>query len=361
MNTDGYEQLANALNYLPGGFPRSKSGIELQILKKIFSMEETLLASNMTGNSETVDVIAERVNIPKEEVEERLKVMVGRGIIWGSKSNGIKKFRLAPFIVGFYEEQWGIMDHELAHLCEQYWNEGGMEGIMRPKPAINRVVPAQRSLKTEVILPYDDIKPLILQAKWFELRDCICRKQQDLIGNRKCDFPLKICLDFSMKDRPTGPHNIVQKEALKVLDQAEEIGLVHTVSNVADANWIFYVCNCCGCCCAVLRGITQFGIEHSVARANYYAVVDPEQCTGCGICVDRCQVNACTTINGTVSINLERCIGCGLCVTGCPIEAMTLELRPNAEIINPPDNYKIWEQERLRNRGLLKQKRMLGE
>jgi len=351
MNADTYEQLAHALGLLPGGFPRTKSGVELQILKKIFSPEEALVASNMTGTSETAEAIAERANLAKEETEQRLKAMLSRNIIWGSKRDGIRRFRLAPYVVGFWEEQWDVMDHELAHLCEQYWNEGGAEGIMRPKPALHRVVPARQALRTELILPYDDIKPLILQAKWFELRDCICKKQLDLVGNRKCDLPLKVCLTFSMKERPVGPHNIIQEEALKVLDQAEEIGLVHTVSNVATG--LFYVCNCCGCCCYILRGITQFGIEHSVAKANYYAVVDAEQCDGCGICEDRCQVNACSVAD-VATIDLAKCIGCGLCITGCPSEAVKLNLRADAAIIPPPDNYRLWEQERLRNRGLLK-------
>jgi ferredoxin len=351
MNTDPYEELACALNLLPGGFPRTQSGVELQILRKIFSPEEALVACNLTGNSETADAIAARVSLPHEEAEEKLKEMLNRRIIWGSKRDGVWKFQLAPFVVGFYEEQWDFMDHELAHLFEQYLNEGGAEGIMRPEPALHRVVPAHQAVKTELILPYDDIKPLILQARWFELRDCICRKQQDLVSGRKCDFPLRACLNFSVKERPVGPYNITQQEALKVLDEAEEIGLVHTVSNIATG--IFYVCNCCGCCCAILRGITQFGIEQSVAKANYHAAVDSEECTGCGACEERCQVNACS-VDDVAEIDLTRCIGCGLCVTGCPNEAVKLTLRPDAEIIHPPENYKAWEQLRLRNRGLLK-------
>jgi len=351
MSADAYEKLAHALDLLPGGFPRTGSGVELEILKKIFSPEEALVASNMTGTSETIDAIAGRSKLPQEETDARLKAMVGRGIIWGSKRDGIERFRLAPFVVGFYEEQWDIMDHELAHLCEKYWSEGGAEGIMSYEPALHRVVPAQGAVKTEFILPYDDIKPLILQAKTFELWDCICRKQQDLLENRKCDFPLNVCLNFSVKERPMGPHSITQEEALKVLNQAEEVGLVHTVNNVAKG--VFYVCNCCGCCCGILRGITQFGIEHSVAKANYYAVVDPELCLACRICEERCQVHACSVDEVSI-IDLTKCIGCGICVTGCPNEAVKLNLRPDAEIIHPPDNYKAWEQQRLNNRGLIK-------
>jgi electron transport complex protein RnfB len=351
MSVDAYEKLANALDLLPGGFPRLASGVELQILKKIISPEEAVVASNMTGTSETIDAIGERSKLSQEEIEKRLTAMLSKGIIWGStKKDGIKRFRLAPFVVGFYEEQWNIMDHELAHLCEQYWTEGGAEGIMRFEPSLHRVVPAQGTVKTEFILPYDDIKPLILQAKSFELRDCICRKQQDIRETRKCDFPLDVCLVFSPKERPTGPHSITQEKALEVLDRSEEVGLVHTVSNVAKG--IFYVCNCCGCCCQILRGINEFGIEQSVAKANYYAVVDQELCLGCGICEERCQVHACT-VDEISEIDLTKCIGCGVCVTGCPNEAIKLELRPDAEMIHPPDNYKAWEQQRMKNRGLI--------
>jgi len=353
MNTDVYARLAQALDLLPGGFPPTKSGVELQILKKHFSPEEALVASNLTGTSETVDVIAERAGLPVAEVENRLRVMRGRGIIWGSEKNGVRKFRLAPFIVGIFETHRDAMDHEYAHLFEQYWNEGGAEGIMRYQPALHRVAPAQQALKKEVILPYDDVKQLILQSVSFELRDCICRKQQDMLGNRKCDFPMmRTCLSFSPKERPATPQTATQEEVLKALDQAEEAGLVHSVSNIATG--VYYVCNCCGCCCAILKGITQFGIEHSVARANYYAVVDPEECAACGTCEERCQVGACRVEDDVSVIDLVKCLGCGLCVTGCPNEAVKLILRPDAEIITPPENYKVWEQERLRNRGLLK-------
>ena len=352
MNADVYTRLARALDHLPGGFPPTKSGVERQILRRIFSPEEALIATNLTGTSETVEAIAGRAGLPEEEMEKKLGTMQGRGIIWGSREEGIRKFRLAPYVVGIYEAQVEVMDHELSHLFEQYWNEGGLAGIMRYQPALHRVVPAQQALKKEVILPYDDVKQLLLQAVSFELRDCICRKQQDLVDNRKCDFPVKNCLTFSVKEKPGGPRSVTQEAALQALDQAEEIGLVHTVSNITAG--VHYVCHCCGCCCTVLRGITQFGIEHSVARANYYAVVNSEECNGCGICEERCQVGACRMEDGIAVVDLTRCLGCGLCVTGCLDEAVKLKLKPDAEIITPPENYKAWEQARLQNRGLLK-------
>jgi Na+-translocating ferredoxin:NAD+ oxidoreductase RNF subunit RnfB len=125
---------------------------------------------------------------------------------------------------------------------------------------------------------------------------------------------------------------------------------VHTVSNVRQG--IGYVCNCCGCCCGILRGITEFGIEGSVARANYLARVDEAACIGCGICVERCQVGALALVDGLAVVDVARCIGCGLCVTGCPQDAATLTPLAESEALPPPEDFGAWEHARLHNRGL---------
>jgi NAD-dependent dihydropyrimidine dehydrogenase PreA subunit len=263
--------------------------------------------------------------------------------------DGTPHFRLAPFIVGIYESQLENIDHEFAHLIEDYLANGGAQGIMKPQPALHRVVPAQKAVKTEWILPYDDVRSILLNAKTFRIRDCICRAQQDHV-RRRCTFPLRTCLSFSSVERPSDPNSVSKEEALTFLDKMEEIGLVHTVSNVIKG--VGYVCNCCGCCCAILRGITDWGIENSVAHANYHAVIDPDQCLDCGTCRDRCQVHAISEQNGVSVVNPERCIGCGLCVTGCPNGVAKLERKPDNEIVNPPIDFATWERERRHNRGL---------
>ena len=118
----------------------------------------------------------------------------------------------------------------------------------------------------------------------------VCRLQQDELGTRRCDFPLEACLWFSYAESGDEARGISHEQALAALDEAERVGLVHTVSNVASG--IGYVCNCCGCCCGLLRGINEWGIDHSVAQANYFAEIDPVTCTACGTCQERCQVDA---------------------------------------------------------------------
>lgn len=345
-----YEQLAEALNNLPNGFPRTPSNVEIRILRKIFSPEEASFGGQLTGSMESVKAIANRTGLPAEEAEARLTKMAKRGLLWSDKEGEKSLFRLAPFVVGIYEAQLENMDHELAHLVEEYLANGGAAGIMKPQPALHRVVPAQRAVKSEWILPYDDVRAILLQSKTFHLRDCICRVQQDHIS-RECDFPLRTCLSFSSFDRPPHPLDISKEEALAFLDKAEEIGLVHTVSNVMKG--LGYVCNCCGCCCGILRGINEWGIENSVAFANYYAIIDPDECVGCGICRKRCQVHAISEQDGISAVNVNKCIGCGLCATGCPNKAAKLARRPDKEIVSPPVDFAAWEHERLLNRRLV--------
>jgi ferredoxin len=345
-----YERLANALSALPNSFPRTKSNIEITLLKKIFLPDEAFLAGHLTGTPESVSVIAQRTGLSEEDTASRLKAMMSRDFVRGNATAGM--FRLSPFIVGIYESQMDKMDHELAHLFEEYLEQGGIE-IMRPQPAIHRVIPAQSAVKTEWILPYDKLRELLISCNTFRVRDCICRKQQDLEGTRKCTFPLHVELIFysgqSPADPPVPPF-VTKEEALAVLEKTEKIGLVHTVSNIADG--VFYVCNCCGCCCGILRGITEFGIEKSVAAANYYSVIDPARCVGCGTCIKRCHMHAISAKDEISVVDRVKCIGCGLCASGCPANVARLEKKAEEEIINPPKDFATWEHERLINRGL---------
>ena len=151
---------------------------------------------------------------------------------------------------------------------------------MRPQPAMHRVIPAQGAMKSEWILPYDDVRSILLAAKTFSVRDCICRVQQDQLG-RKCDFPLKNCLMFSPVERKPRPGDISKEKALAILDETEEIGLVHTVSNVAEQ--FGYVCNCCGCCCEALIAQRRFAVFPRSTRptSSRGSMGDDAQAVGC--------------------------------------------------------------------------------
>jgi electron transport complex protein RnfB len=351
MYEDSYHKLASALDRLPSGFPKTESGVEIEILRRLFKPEEAELVSNLTRDMEPSIDIARRANLGEAEAEHMLSALAKRGLVRFTVENDKRQYRLAPWIVGLYEAQVDSMDHSFAHLVEDYFQQGGAEGLMKPLPSLHRVIPAHGAVKTEWILPYDDVKKLMESCKTFAVEDCVCRKQQDLIGGRKCSFPIHNCMRFSKYERPSRKGDISKEEALALLDETEKIGLVHTVSNVMEG--LNYMCNCCGCCCGILRGVTDFGIKNSVAIANYFSTIESESCIGCGLCEQRCQVDAVTVRDNVAFVDLDKCIGCGLCVTGCPVGAARLQIKPEEKMVDPPKDYKVWEDERLKNRGLL--------
>jgi NAD-dependent dihydropyrimidine dehydrogenase PreA subunit len=351
MTIDIFENLAAALDGLANGFPRTGSNVELEILRRVFTPDEAEVAAVLTGRPAGPGEVARRAALDPAHVEATLERLAERGAVWTGRTGEVTGYRLAPFIVGFYESHMlEARDEEFARLVEEYLRGGGAVGIMSAQPAIHRVLPARGATESEWVLPYDDVRAILETAASFRLETCVCRLQQDELGTRRCDFPLESCLWFSFAESGEETGTISREAALAALDEAERVGLVHTVSNVARG--IGYVCNCCGCCCGLLRGITEWGIEHSVAQANYFAEIDPATCTACGECEERCQVHAIdATVDGPRVVRRESCIGCGLCVTGCPAEAACLRRKPDDEIVPPPATRGAWERIRLKARG----------
>ncbi len=54
-------------------------------------------------------------------------------------------------------------------------------------------------------------------------------------------------------------------------------------------------------------------------------VADPAKCTGCGICVANCPVNAMKLVNRVAVIDYKTCINCLCCDEVCPENAMKIE------------------------------------
>jgi Na+-translocating ferredoxin:NAD+ oxidoreductase RNF subunit RnfB len=97
------------------------------------------------------------------------------------------------------------------------------------------------------------------------------------------------------------------------------------------------MCNCCGDCCGVLRALNRHPRPAEITFSNYYAAVTGDDCLGCGVCLDRCQMQALSLNDeGLARVNPDRCIGCGLCVTTCPSGAMKLQPKDPERVRVPP-------------------------
>jgi len=352
--SDGiYQRLAKVLDTLPNGFPSTENGIEIKLLKKIFDPQDAELFCDLKLSFETVEQIAQRTGRPLEGLEDRLTSMWQRGQVFGVNLGGVKIFKMVPWVFGIYEFQLAHLDRELAAMCEEYMQVYGLE-FFKNKPQLMQVVPVEKEIQArQEALPYERVSGIIETGKSFQVNQCICKKEQGLLDNR-CEKPLDVCLaiapvDGVFKDSAVG-RVITKEEAYDVLRKSEEAGLVHLTWNVESGH--YFICNCCGCCCGVLRSINEMGIADAV-NSYYYAAIDPDECIACGTCKDeRCQVQAIEEGEDAYRVIKERCIGCGLCVSTCPSEAIQLLRKEPADISLPPKDEMEWYDERGRLRGV---------
>jgi Pyruvate/2-oxoacid:ferredoxin oxidoreductase delta subunit len=353
MTADPYKRLAEHLDALPHGFPPTADGRELKVLAKIFTPEEAELAAQLGSTPETADEIAARTGIAAQGLNGRLKAMAHRGLIDVGVQDGRLVFKSMPFVVGIYEMQVPRMDAELARLAEDYFR-GGFDPALTMQPAFTRVIPVHDTVHDFVeVQPFESAAELVQQMQAWAVQECICRKQQALLG-QACKHPIDVCLAMAPQpntfDHTAHMRALSGEQAMGILRQAAEAGLVHTVSNTETG--IYYICNCCTCSCGVLRGIAAHGAANVVARSAFVNQVDALLCNGCEACIAYCQFEALSMQAGLAVVEYERCLGCGVCVLTCSTEALGLIRRPESEVLPIPHSHQDWRSQRLAARGL---------
>jgi Na+-translocating ferredoxin:NAD+ oxidoreductase RNF subunit RnfB len=349
-----YKRLAKKLDELPNGFPATDTGVELRILRKIFEPEDAEMALKLRPFPETTEAIAQRLGKPGDEMQAILDRMVERGQIGTTKIKDEQVYLLMPFVVGIFEFQLQRLDKELVDMVEEY-APALMPALGNHAPALMRVVPVNQQIEAKhEVQRYEDIRQSIEKAKSFQVTDCICRKERALQGT-PCKHPIEVCLAFSAHegafDRYSKGKVITKAEALQVIAKAESEGLVHATYNVQSGQ--MFVCNCCSCCCGILRGMKRFNAPYLMAKSNYVAHINHDTCASCGACAEeRCPMDAIVENSDGYVVQPERCIGCGVCASTCPTESITLLKRPENEQDVPPANIVDWYMQRAQNRGI---------
>jgi Pyruvate/2-oxoacid:ferredoxin oxidoreductase delta subunit len=363
---DIYERLADALDALPSGFPRTKSGVEMKLIKMAFAPEEVALAGQLTRFPETAAEIAKRVGMDEADVTVLCESLIPRRLVrldspgydmaGQDQGDGAKKYRLGMFLVGWYEANMRLLGKEFAELFEQYVIEGGGEKILAPRPGVLGVVPVRGSLSPEqikVMEPHLDIDAHFKRHERFVVFGCVCKREQELLHGHSCDMPMKRCGFVGVPPQTPLSENVLDREeADKLLRELEDMGHVHLAAYgyVMGAEKPQFVggCNCCGCCCGVLHGQKLAGLSEGAQRSNYRAVIDPEECISCGACQERCPVDAITDDeNDKSKVDRAKCIGCGVCVIKCPTDAIELEPVSAQEWFHTPSSMAEWEERRL--------------
>ncbi|MFX1574399.1 MAG: ATP-binding protein [Promethearchaeota archaeon] len=347
MNTEEieiYRTLQEHLDKLPIGFPSTKSGIELKLLQYLFTPEEAKVATKLSFTYEPLKVIYKRIddpNITSEELEGLLENSVKKGAIHYKQKGEEKLYANAMLIIGIFEYQVNRLTMEFMDLIKQYGQEVFDVELFRTKISQTRIIPVEKSITHEnSVMTYNNVRNLINKAEEpFAVANCVCRQKQDI---RREKDPCKLtdryetCIGFGpmaqMYIDQGWARRITKEEVFKILEKNEETGLILQPGNAQRPN---FICSCCGCCCGLLRDLKKMNNPARLMKTNYFIEIDSELCIGCGICVDRCQMDALMLVNDISTVNRKKCLGCGLCVITCSSEA--IKLKNKEKETTPPE------------------------
>jgi len=340
-----YRELQKHLDSMPVGFPETASGVEIRILKQLFSPEEAKIAVQLPFSpkaSESLDSITNRLaalGYAKERLGQILDGMVSKGLLHFRREREMKFYSSIQWMIGIYEFQVNKLSPELFFDIVQFSLEAyGGETFSTKIPQL-RTIPIEQSFTPEhLVANYDHVKKLVDAAEGpFVVANCVCRQAQGLLGNPcRATSRRETCLGFGefaqlFIDEGWG-RQVSKEELVEIIEQNEEDGLILQPSNSLTLE---YICSCCGCCCALLLGTKMSRHPVRYHASNYYVEINPELCTGCGTCVEKCQMDAITIVEKNSQLNLDRCIGCGVCAVNCPSAAITLQQKEEEHI--PPN------------------------
>jgi len=343
-----YKALRRHLNKQPIGYPSTLTGVELRLLKDMFTVDEAQAGLHLTSKHETFDTICARAKVNsdgKASFHNLLDSMGKKGSIFVKYVDGEPRYALHPIAIGMFEFQAKrLSPNFFLDIHKYFYPWFGLE-FFTTKPPQLRVIPVEKSLPPTQggIATYDHIRKIIEETKEkIGIVSCICKNGKDMMGEScKVTNRRDVCM---VLDDIADPYirngwarSITKAEAMEILNLNEKEGLVLTVSSLQKPQ---FVCSCCKCCCGVLEGYNLFPRPTDFAASNYYAALDPTLCNGRHLCTERCPMNAVSyderTKKSIPAIDAKRCIGCGLCAASCSKKAITLN-KKEEEFYPPKD------------------------
>lgn len=277
----------------------------------------------------TVPAVAAALGRAEDDVASAMKTLFVKGVVFPSPKTDPPTYKMSRDLVQFHDASilWPEAPQEYLDLWQDFMETEWL-GVAKtfnkimPRP-FTRVIPVGITVPARThVLAFEDIREIIDTAKTLSVTKCTCR-----LTAHKCDAKLETCLqinraaDYNIA-RGTG-RSLTKEEALDIVRQAEEDGLIHVVMNKQNIDQ--FICNCCPCCCQTMPILIKHNVS-VIEPSRFAAEADPELCQACGACVDRCYFGAITTDDdGIASVETAKCMGCGLCTVTCPTNAMTMK------------------------------------
>ena len=260
-NDQVYVRLQQHLNKQTVGFPAVRSGVEIKILKHIFTPREAEIACCLSYKYETLEKILSRAGDRVHSSEELAKILQGihkKGGIESRCDNGKMLYCNAPLVVGMYEYQLNRLTPEFVRDFDEYTSDRkfGLAFLGTQLPQM-RTIPISKSIHPQHhVSTFDEVSDLLRQAEPpFAVLECICRKKKSMEGKTcKVTDRKESCLAIGNMARMALANGMGREltgiKALGLIEKNQEEGLVLQPSNTGRAE---FICSCCGCCCGMLR------------------------------------------------------------------------------------------------------------
>ncbi|NQT73423.1 MAG: 4Fe-4S dicluster domain-containing protein [Chloroflexi bacterium] len=339
-----YRLLQQRLDRNVTGAPQSPTFTK--ILQLLFSPDEAEIARRIPSQPIPLDTISKKLNIPFDELSDKMTDMAQRGLVIDMERNGRRYVALPPVIIGFFEytfmrtrENAPMM--ELAQLFDDYMTQDDRfaRSVFTSQTQLGRSLVREESLPegdyTE-ILDWERASQIVQSASTLGVSLCACRHKKSHLG-KACDRPQKTCLTLNygaeVMIRSGLADRITAAEGIGILEECKEAGMAQTGDNVQRK--MTYICNCCGCCCGMMEAINTCNIRNAIVSSNWIMQVDLAKCKGCGKCAQVCPVGAIAIAEEKEGEKKRRwavrdadlCLGCGVCCSSCEFGGASMQPR----------------------------------
>ncbi len=327
-------------------------------MKAFYTPEEAKLLTGIPFSGRSLEELAEMKGMNPDELAPMMDALARRGAVWRSQKGDSLRYSLNDsffvFLRGpYWAEHPDEATQKTAKPLNKYFIDGFMDQFAEAHTKGLRTIPIDRTVEDpHTILPYEDVVKYVDSQDYCTVSFCPCRQRKLLDPESEvCDHPLEVCLHFGKLGRYIVENGlgreITREETREILKQAAESGLVHAISNWQEG--ADTICNCCSCCCLFFEAyhVLKHGKSHDVS--NYQVRTTPETCKACGLCVERCPMEALRLEDSPAAANKkgkvamldqDNCIGCGVCVYKCPTQSLILKRRE--ETYDPPRDVREW-------------------